>query len=278
MNRLIVTLIDVGWGDSIFIESYDDNGRAHYGLIDSNDTTYQKSSFIFLKRYFERKMIKLPDDKPIFDFIMLSHPHSDHGQGLKHLASEFGTRYFFYSKSLEWSGLATLLRYSNRSGNVEHAEAVNSTKILDNLGNTSLSVLWPHYGDVPSDNPNNNSIVLKLELGNVSVLLTGDAEKEVWENIKNSIPSNLRVFKVPHHGSVNGAYDAQGNPCWLNSLPNNTSLAISAHIKPFNHPHQRVIDMIEENDYRYYRTDRHYHVSFSTDGNDIKIKYSHFST
>jgi len=277
VNRLTVTLIDVGWGDSIFIESFDDNGQAHYGLIDSNDTTYQKSSYIFLKKFFERKRIKIPDDKPIFDFVMLSHPHSDHGQGLKNLMIEFGTNYFFYPKSLEWSALATLLRFSSRSGNVKHAEAVNSTKILDNLGNTAISILWPHYGNVPDDNQNNNSIILKLELGNVSMLLTGDAEKEVWENIKNDIPSNLKVFKVPHHGSVNGAFDDHGNPCWLNSIPNNTNLCISSHIRPFNHPHQSVVDLIEEYSYKYYRTDRHYHVSFSTDGTDIRIKYSHFS-
>lgn len=278
MDKLTVTLIDVGWGDSIFIESYDNNGQAHYGLIDSNDTTYQKSSFIFLKRYFERKMIRLPENKPVFDFMMLSHAHSDHGQGLKHIASEFGTRYFYYPKSLEWSALGTLLRYCNRSTNVNHAESVNSTKILNNLGNTTLTILWPHYDQDPSDNENNNSIILKLELGSVSFLLTGDAEEEVWNDINDRIPSNLRMFKVPHHGSVNGAFDNNENPCWLNSLPNNTSLAISAHIKPFNHPHQRVIDLVEENDYSYYRTDRHYHISFSTDGSEIKIKYSHFGT
>ncbi len=275
MSRLTVTLIDVGWGDSILIESEDNQGIIEYALVDSNDSAYYKSSFIFLKRFFERREINLPEDKPVFKYLILSHAHTDHGQGLKHIASQFGTEYFFYPKAKNWSGLATLLRFSNRSSNVGHAEALNSTKHLDNLCDTELSVLWPRYQDEPSDNENNNSIVLNLRLGNVSVLLTGDAEQEVWDQIRDLIPQDVLVFKVPHHGSINGAFDHNHNPCWLHSLSPSASLAISAHIRPFNHPHQQVIELIDNAPNECFRTDWHYHVSFTTDGNDISVKYSH---
>ena len=59
MSSLSVTLIDVVWGDSILIESQDDSGQSYYALIDSNDTTYLRSSYIFLKRFFEKKKIEL---------------------------------------------------------------------------------------------------------------------------------------------------------------------------------------------------------------------------
>ena len=32
--------------------------------------------------------------KPIFDFVMLSHAHADHAQGLKSLMRSFGTKNF----------------------------------------------------------------------------------------------------------------------------------------------------------------------------------------
>ena len=37
MSKLNVTIIDVGWGDSIFLESTDGNGDPIYALVDSND-------------------------------------------------------------------------------------------------------------------------------------------------------------------------------------------------------------------------------------------------
>jgi hypothetical protein len=53
MSTLSVTLIDVGWGDSLLIESRD-NSDSHYALVDSNDTSSSRSSHIFLKRFFEK--------------------------------------------------------------------------------------------------------------------------------------------------------------------------------------------------------------------------------
>ena len=50
MGKLNITLIDVGWGDSIFIEHEDDAGNHYYGLIDSNDSKEIKSTRIFIER------------------------------------------------------------------------------------------------------------------------------------------------------------------------------------------------------------------------------------
>lgn len=277
MSRLNITLIDVAWGDSVFIESTDDNGMTSYALIDSNDSSSYKSSYIFLRKYFEREKVDTEARKPLFDFVLLSHAHTDHGQGLKEIMMKFGTKYFYYPKSLEWAGLSTLISFANKSKSVKHHESLNSTKILPDLGETSLKVLWPEYSSVPDENENNNSIVLLLQLGKVAVLLTGDAEKEVWEKIHGRIPKDLRVFKVPHHGSVNGTFDSDDNPSWLNDLsPQDTLLALSTHIKPYGHPHQQVIKLFEDSNFRFFRTDTDYHLTFQTEGVDVKTKYSHF--
>ena len=61
MAELNVTLIDVGWGDSIFIEHIDDNDDPHYGLIDSNDKEFERSAEIFIKKYLRRNGIKYKD-------------------------------------------------------------------------------------------------------------------------------------------------------------------------------------------------------------------------
>ena len=274
MSSLSITLIDVGWGDSIFIESRDNNNQSHYALIDSNDTTYYRSSYIFLKKLFEKKAVRIPQDKPIFDFVLLSHAHTDHGQGLKAVLKAFGARHFWYPKSLNWSGLANLIRYANRSKvNVRHHQSIDNTKILPQMGDVDLEILWPPRDQIDLVNENNNSVVLILRLNGISFVLTGDAEEDVWHQIAHKIPTGTRFFKVPHHGSVNGTFDQAGNTPWFNICPSNALLGISSHVRPFSHPHHRVINLFTNRDY--YRTDEDYHVTFTTDGSGINVKYSH---
>lgn len=275
VSILSVTLIDVGWGDSICIEMQNDSGDIHYGLIDSNDSTYLRSSFIFLKRFFDRRGIKFPEDKPVFDFVMLSHAHTDHGQGLKAILREFGTKHFWYPKSINWSSLAYLIRYSNRSDNVQHHQSIDDTKIIPKLGDLEIQVLWPRYNRIDQDNENNNSIVLLLRLEEVSFVLTGDAESEVWDSMAHKIPRDVKFFKVPHHGSINGTFDGGGNTPWFDRCPRWARLGISSHILPYQHPNSQVIQLFRQKKRLYFRTDEHYHITFETDGTKVAVKYSH---
>ncbi len=274
MSSLSITLIDVGWGDSIFIESRDQNNRSHYALIDCNDTTFYRSSYIYLKKFFEKTPVRVPQDKPIFDFVLLSHAHTDHGQGLKAVLKTFATHRFWYPKSLNWSGLANLIRYANRSKvNVRHHQSIDNTKILPRMGDVDLDILWPPHDRIDTDNENNNSVVLVLRLNGIAFVLTGDAEEDVWHQIAHQIPAETRFFKVPHHGSVNGTFDQAGNTPWFNRCHTDALLGISSHVRPFSHPHQRVINLFKNRNC--YRTDDNYHVTFTTDGSDINVKYSH---
>ena len=103
MSQLKIILIDVAWGDSIFLEAIDNQGNESYALIDSNDTTNYKSSLIFLRRYFQRKFNTARIQKPLLDWVMLSHAHLDHGEGLKEIMKVFGTKKFYYPKSITLS-------------------------------------------------------------------------------------------------------------------------------------------------------------------------------
>jgi beta-lactamase superfamily II metal-dependent hydrolase len=276
MAQLIATIIDVGWGDSIFIECRDDAGNEHYALIDSNDTTYYLSSFLFLKRYFEKKKINIKKNKPIFTYVFLSHAHSDHGSGLKRILREFGTKSFLYSKSANWSSMSDLIRYANRSKNVMHHQSIDSSKQLPPLGSVAVEILWPPHNYTDDRNENNNSLVLSFAVNNNdSFLFTGDAEDDVWHTIAASIPPTTKLFKVPHHGSVNGSFDTHGNSSWIDHCPAGAYLGISSHVKPFKHPDREVIDLFNQKNRDFFRTDKHYHLTFATDGTTTSVQYSH---
>lgn len=271
MSNLSTTVINVGWGDSILL-TWEDGANPSFGLIDSNDTAYLRSSYIFLKRFFEKANVNT-SAKPVFDFVVLSHAHTDHGQGLRAIMSEFGTQHFWYPKSVETGSMANLIRYARRSTNVQHHQAIDNTKILPNLGSAALEVLWPIHEQISTDE-NNNSVVMTVTHTNVTFLLTGDAEGDVWLQIANGIPNTTRVFKVPHHGSVNGTFH-NGQTPWLDNCPVQANLAISSHVRPFSHPDQQVVNEFTNRNYAFYRTDEHYHVTFTTDGHTVDVKYSH---
>ena len=275
MSKLTVTLIDVGWGDSILLESETDDGEIHYGLIDSNDTNYLRSSYTFLRRHFEKKGIQIPDDKPVFDFIVLTHAHTDHGQGLKLLMQYFGTQHFWYPQSLTWASLSSLINFANRSSNVQVHQSIDRTKVLPSFGDVQMKVLWPKRGYRDQHNENNNSIVLLVELGSEAFLLTGDAEEAVWHEIAVEIPSNVGFFKLPHHGSKNGAFMPDGSPAWLRQMPNHTKLGVSSHIRPFNHPSPETLTLLDGQARTLYRTDESYHLVFETDGASTAVRYHH---
>lgn len=277
MAKLRTTLIDVGWGDSLLLECSDAKGNDHYALIDSNDSSYLRASHIFLKKFFERKNISFPTTSLLFDWVLLTHTHADHAEGLKRIIKDFGTRMFWYPESQHKPAyFADLLRYANRSIRVSHHEFIHSNKLPPPFGAASVEVLWPPPGLRPA-NENDNSVVLAVTLGDVCFVLTGDAEADgVWMTLAPKIPPNTRFFKVPHHGAENGTFTSTGKTPWLNALPPGAKVAISSHVRPFSHPDQPVINRLAKRGTTF-RTDQHYHITVETNGdeNDLSVIYSH---
>jgi len=275
MTSLRATVIDVGWGDSLLLESDDGSGsRPYYALIDSNDTSTLRSSYIYVKRFLEKKKVTVSSSQRLFEWVLLTHAHADHGQGLKKILKEFGTKRLWYSASANQPAfLADLLRYALRSNRVGQYDLVDTSKTLPNFGPATMTALWPNPGRV-SQNENDNSVVLLITLGQVSFVLTGDAEADgVWNHIASQIPSNTGFFKVPHHGSTNGTFTKTGTTPWLSTISGATKVAISSHIRPFNHPDPSVISALAT--FSHYRTDQHYHVTIETDGSKVDVSYSH---
>lgn len=281
MSTLEIVLIDCANGDSIYLEHVDREGEVYRGLIDANDYREMRSTYTYLKRRFQRTNVKLPDQKPVFNFVLLSHPHLDHAQGLKMLLQSFGTLWFSYPKSTNWSGQSALIDYANRSSNVVEHEHMDGSKSDDfaDFGDVDIEVLWPPVDVIDSHEENNNSVILKLTFDGLSVVLGGDAEEDVWNNISGRIDDNTRFFKVPHHGSVNGTFgDHNHNTTpWLDRCPPNVHLGISCHISPHKHPDQEVINCFRQRNFQYYRTDENHHLTYSHKKDDLpEMKYSRF--
>lgn len=193
----------------------------------------------------------------------------------------YGTAKFWYPKVNEEDSvvLTSLQSYVDYpSVNIDN-QALDNRVDVGNLGDVTMDVLWPPPDTIDS-NPNNNSIVLALKLHEITFLLTGDAEGEVWEQIAQDIPQDTEVVKVPHHGSKNGTIHNDTTP-WvdrLDSFATVSHLGISCHPNfpnRYDFPHVDVLNRFQRRPYPYYRTDFHYHITFILDQNGVRVKYSH---
>lgn len=283
-TRLAVTFIDVGSGDSILIEAEDADDNRAFALVDCNDTVHEKSSELFLKRFFERKSIPYRRPAPrVLRFVLLTHTDADHASGVPRIIRTFGCDFFLYSESSNAAEaeLAQIIRYHKRPApRLGAIETVRQGSALSHIPfcGVDLSVLWPERNFHGSEN--DHSVVLSLALGKVTFVLTGDVSADRARQFVSLIPSTTELFQVPHHGAADGTFDRRKGTPWVNYFSQRYEpqfLAISCHTSPYGHPEPRVINLLNSSlgGSEIRRTDLHYHLTFETDGSVVRSYYTH---
>ena len=242
-EKMEITFFDVGQGDSIYIKTHSGERL----LIDggeSSDVDYKISQkFIFPQCF--------------FDYIILTHPHLDHYGGLLRVTQHCGFKYFTFN---DVQCKSNACKYFSGISNKK------SILIGDNISfnDVTIKVLWPDLKNTNIDysNPNNLSVVLFIDYGEFEALLTGDAQKEVLESINVSeiapfIQNGLDIYKVSHHGAVNGMSESL-----LQSLkPINCVISVGKD-NPYNHPHKPVLTQLKKIGCNILRTDELGDISF----------------
>ena len=72
--------------------------------------------------------------------------------------------------------------------------------------NAALQELFLPKKDLDKSVPNLSSIVVRVEVGGKTLLLTGDAHGddivEAWKELELPVPATIDLLKMPHHGSI----------------------------------------------------------------------------
>ena len=185
--ELQVHFIDVGQGDSSLIISDD-----FTVLIDAGERGCGEIVNSYLAEH----------DIENLDYIIATHPHSDHIGGMSEVISQndVGTviiPHISDDKIPTTKIYGEFLQVIDDKGCKLEESYVGE---VINLGIAEMKVLAPvndDYSDL-----NNFSIVTELEFGNVRFLFTGDAEiKSENEIIDSGMLKSADVLKVGHHGS-----------------------------------------------------------------------------
>ncbi|MBI5683128.1 MAG: DNA internalization-related competence protein ComEC/Rec2 [Deltaproteobacteria bacterium] len=252
---LKVTFLSIGQGDSALVEfpkgtrMLVDGG----GFRDSDFDTGERLIAPFLWK----SKIKT------IDYIVMSHPQSDHFKGLKFIAENFNVKEFWWngdnSLSPEFKELMQTIEKKNikkRSIDMEVMD-INGVKI------ESLNPIKP---EVISDK-NNASLVMRLSFGKVGFLFTGDIEKEAEESLlKEGKDIKADVLKVPHHGSQTSSTEG-----FIRDVSPQIAVISLGYANPFRFPHESVVERYQDMGIKIMRTDTVGAVTVETDGNEKRV-------
>lgn len=243
-----VHFIDVGQGDAIFVET-----GSSAMLIDAGENN--KGSLV--REYLTKQQVAK------LDYVIGTHPHSDHIGGLDIILDSFEVGKVF---------LPDIIHTTDTFEDVldaleDHQLKITRPGIGDrySLGDASFTILAPNSSDYAD--LNDYSICIKLSYGNTSFLLTGDAEKlSEDEMMKNGLDISADVLKVGHHGS---AYSS--NPKFIDAVDPSFAVISTGKDNKYGHPHAETLQTMLEHNIKVYRTDEQGSIVFTSDGQTVSV-------
>jgi len=256
---LSVTFLDVGHGDAAVVRF----PRGKVMVIDgggSPDGSFDPGERI-VAPYLWKERIKT------IDCLVLTHSHPDHLQGLLFLLDNFEVGAVWSNgKGGEDSFLTE--RFLNLAS--RRLKTMGRGEVPKEIGGGQVEFLNPPLGGKKGQSffGNDASLVIRLVFGEVSFLFCGDVESGAEEEILRS-KANLKstVIKVPHHGSKTSS-----NPRFLERVrPKWAVFSVKAGGRP-RLPHPSVLERYEGLGAQIYRTDRDGAITFTTKGNDLRIR------
>ena len=110
--------------------------------------------------------------------------------------------------------------------------------------------------------PNANSIVARLDYGDFSMLLPGDAEQQTEERLLGKdLELNASILKVAHHGSKYATSEA-----FINRVHPEVAIISEGEWNRYGHPAQSVLDRLKAANVKVYRTDLQGEITIKTNG------------
>ena len=254
---LSIHVIDVGQGESILIKGPDKNM-----LIDAGESGNGLKICNYLK---SQEVDKI-------DYLVATHPHSDHIGSMDYIISrrdiDIGK---IVMGKLHESVTPTSPAYQSFLQAVKNKnmkiKITGSGDEYDLGDGCVVKVLGPTE---PVEDLNENSLVMKLNYKDFSMLFGGDTGIEAENKmISEGIDVSADVMTAAHHGS-SGSTSAN----YLKKVNPEYAVISCGVDNAYGHPHDKTLQRLAKNKVKVYRTDLDGTVVIATDGQTIEFKTS----
>lgn len=247
-ERLTVTFMDVGQGDSLVVEfpgsrvMVIDAGGFIQGSFDPGESLV--SPYLWHCGY-----------KKI-DYLVCSHFHPDHAGGLPALARNFRVKEFWSVEENENQLSEEINRVLSRRTRNRTLQA-GFSQVIEGC---RVEVLYPDEGAKTLFNPGNDlSAVLRLVCGEQSFLFAADITAQVEDYLVRLWPEKIKstVLKVPHHGSRSST-----SPALLEAVSPRWAVITAGKNNVYGFPDLKVLERLETAGVEVFRIDRDGAVKF----------------
>jgi competence protein ComEC len=265
---LQVTLLDVGQGSAVLLEFPGGTTALVDGGGFADMAAFDVGASVVAPFLWRRKIATV-------DTLILTHPNSDHLNGLLFIAANFHVGSLWTNgESRPLPTYEGLMRTAREHGvavpryeEVPRGLTINSARL--EVLYPPDDFLWRRQADRWRGNENNNSLVTRVALGAVSVLIPGDimrpAEKELVALAGGKLTSTVLI--APHHGSRTSSSEE-----FLSAVAPQ-AVFISCGGRPGSGlPHPQTLDRYAARRAQVYRTDRNGAIRLTTDGERLMIE------
>jgi competence protein ComEC len=200
------------------------------------------------------------------DYLAVTHPDLDHLGGAATLVREFTPREVWAGVPVGGHGPLHLLRDAATTTRTAWRWLQRGDRI--ELGGIEIRAHHPPLPDWERARVrNDDSLVLEVRYGAVSIWLTGDVTRAAeLEMVAAPDPARVNVLKAPHHGSLTSS-----SPEWLARLRPVAVIVSAGRGNPFGHPAPAVLRRYESARAAVFRTDQDGQIDLVTNGTFVEI-------
>src|SRR3989344_1329040 len=255
---LTIAFLNIGQGDSIFIES----PTGTQVLVDGGPNNSLMKEISSVLPWYDRKI----------DMLVVTNPDRDHYEGFIPFLKKYRTDVVLEPGTTNKSEAYGLLEKVIIDKKIPKILARRG-QIIDLGGGAYLKVFFPDR-DISGLNPNDGSIVMQLVYGETSVMLQGDSPTNIEHYLFGLDGKNLKstILKVGHHGSRTSSgeeYVKAVDPEWavISAGANNT----------YGHHHKEVLDTLNKLVIKTIDTCNNGEITFESNGKNFVLKNKNWS-